>query len=187
MAGRPVPSAALHACRGRCRSRSLPFSSYRPRSMRTPRARGEPSMHHPSATRARRQRVAGSTGRLTRPPSVMPGKVDLLSVAMKGPLVPCLDSTTSPQETLRVEWYSVPAPTGETMGSFCARMRAKRCRPQPRHASTAIAATADGFDDGHALHQLTGGVFLDSRRSRPSAPFSCLPTQYDGESSRAIN
>lgn len=98
---------------------------------------------------------------------------------MKGLLVPCLGSPTRHQETLRVERYSVPAPTGGTTGSFCAQMRAKGYRPQPRHGSSAIAATADGSDDGHALPQLTGGVFLDSRRPRPSAPFSCLPETVD--------
>jgi hypothetical protein len=180
MAGRPAPSAAPHASLGRSPNSSqarLPLvsPSYRPRSMRTPRAREEPSTPSPSATRARRPHVAGSTGRPTHPPSGMHGQVDLLIVAMKGPLVPGFDNRTRHQETLQVEAYSVPAPTGETTGSFCARMRAKGCRPQPRHGSSAIAATADGFDDGHALRQLTGGVFLDSRRPWPSAPFSCLP------------
>ena len=50
-------------------------------------------------------------------------------------------------------------------------MRAKGFRPQPRHGSSAIAATADGFDDGHSLHQFTGGFFLDSRRPRPFGTF----------------
>lgn len=144
--------------------------------MRIPRSRGEPSTHHPSATCARRRRFAGQTRRRIHPQSVPHGHSDLLvPAALKGPLVPCLDDRTSRQETLRVERYSVPAPTGETTGSFCTQMRAKGCRPQPRHGSSAIAATADGFDDGQSLHQLTGGFFLDSRRPRPSAPFSCLP------------
>lgn len=94
---------------------------------------------------------------------------------MKGLLLPCVEVARQ-QETLRVERYSVPAPTGETTGSFCARMRAKEYRPKPRHGSSAIAATADGFDDGHALHQRTGGVFLCSRRPKPSASF-LLPAQ----------
>ena len=99
---------------------------------------------------------------------------DLLVFTSKGPLAPCLNSRSSRQETLRVERYSAPEPTGETTGSFCTQMRAKGFRPQPRQGSSVIAATADGFDDGHSLHQLTGGFFLNSRRPRPSAPFSCL-------------
>lgn len=176
MAGRPAPSAAPRASRGRCRNSSpapLPIVSTTVDA--PPRACGEPSTPL-LLQRVPVARIAGSTGRLTHPPSVMHEQLDLPSVAMKGPLVPCPDSRTRLQETLRVEWYSVPAPTGETTGSFCARMRAKGCRPQPRHGSSAIAATAVGFDDGHALHQCTGGVLLDSRRPRPSAPFSCLPS-----------
>ncbi len=182
MAGRPAPSAAPNENRGRSRHSSpvrLPIVST---TVDAHPSRPRGTQHAtPSATRARPQSVAGSTGRLIHPASVMPGQVDLLSVAMKGLLLPCLDSPTRHQETLRADVYSVPAPTGETTGSFCARMRAKGCRPQPRHGSSAIAATADGFDDGHALHQRTGGVLLGSRRPRSSAPF-LLPAQCDGES-----
>lgn len=60
--------------------------------MRIPRAREEPSTHHPSATCARHRRFTGLTRRRTHPQPVSHGHFDrLIFFVPKGPLVPCLD------------------------------------------------------------------------------------------------
>jgi len=47
--------------------------------------------------------------------------------------VPRWLACASHPETLRGQRYSVPVPAGAKTGSLCARMCARRCRPQPRH------------------------------------------------------
>jgi len=62
--------------------------------------------------------------------------------AAKGVLMLCL---TRYQKTLCGQRYSRPDPAGEITGAFCARMCARRCRPQPRYGSGAMLNAAVGL------------------------------------------
>ena len=58
-------------------------------------------------------------------------------------------------------------PNGEKLGSICARMCARKFRPQPRYGPGAIAATETGSTDDRNLDQPTGGFLLRSWRRSP--------------------
>ena len=77
------------------------------------------------------------------------------------------------QETVCGRRYSVPVPAGGTTGSLCVWIHARGCRPQPRNGPGEIADAANGFDDGLACLQPTGGLIsLQPKPCEASAPLS---------------
>ena len=63
-------------------------------------------------------------------------------------------------------------------GSLCARIHARGFRPQPRNGPGAIADAANGFDDGLACLQPTGGL-IPLRRSPLRGFGACWSWQTD--------
>jgi hypothetical protein len=176
MAGRPAPSAAPRASRGRSRISSpapLPIVSTTI-DAHTSRPRG--TQHAPSFCNACPSPACRWVDEKADSSSVrIPGQVDLLSVAMKGPLVPCLDKRTRHQETLRVDGIQCRRPPAKQRVPFV-----RGCVPKdvdPSHDKGRVQSLRQRMASTTATPCISAQVVSCSIAEGPGLRllFSCLP------------